>query len=60
MMKDTSVKLNKCCLRHVNTSMEKTLEERLLSRDNVVLYVWYYCCAYVLYVVHVASAMLCA
>jgi len=40
--------------------MDKTLKERLLGRDNVVLDEWYYCCAYVVYVVHVASVMLCA
>ena len=38
----------------------ETLETRLLGRDSVVLDVWYYCCAYVVYVVHVASVMLCA
>jgi len=36
--------------------MDKTLEARFLGRDNVVLDVWYYCCAYV---VNVASVMLC-
>jgi len=38
----------------------ETLEARLHGRDNVVLDVWYYCCAYVVYVVHVAFVMLCA
>jgi len=33
--------------------MDKTLEARLLGRDNVVLDVWYYCCAYV-------ASMMCA
>ena len=40
--------------------MDKALEENLLGRDSVVLEVWYYCCAYVVYVIHVASVMLCA
>jgi len=31
--------------------MDKTLEARLLGRDNMVLDVWYYYCAYVVYVV---------
>jgi len=39
--------------------MDKTLEERFLGKDNAVLDVWHYCCAYVLYVVHVSS-MMCA
>ena len=38
--------------------MDKTLEARLVGRDSVVLDVCYYCCAYVVYVVHVASVML--
>ena len=40
--------------------MDKTLEARLLGRDSVVLDVWYHYCSYVVYVVHVASVMLCA
>ena len=39
--------------------MDKALEERLFGRDIAVLDIWYYCCAYVVYVVHVASVMLC-
>ena len=39
--------------------MNKTLEARFLGRDSVVLDVWYYYCAYVVYVVHVSSVMLC-
>ena len=31
----------------------------LLGRDSVVLNLWYYCCAYVVYVVHVSFVMLC-
>jgi len=38
----------------------ETLETRLLGRDSVVLDVWYYCCVYVVYVVHVAFMMFCA
>ena len=38
----------------------ETLEEIFLGRDNVVLDVGYYYCAYVVYVVHVSSLMLCA
>ena len=38
----------------------ETLEARLLGRDNVGLDVWCYCCAYLVYVVHVASVMLLA
>jgi len=38
----------------------ETLKAGLLGRDCVVLDVWYYCCAYVVFVVHVASVMLCA
>ena len=52
--RDTIAKLKQCGLRHVGTSMDKTLEERFLAEDNVVLDVWYYCCA------HVAYVMLCA
>jgi len=33
------------------------MEARFLGRDSVVLDVWYYCCAYVVYVVHVPSMM---
>ena len=39
--------------------MNKTLEARFLGKESVVLDVWYYCGAYVVYVVHVAS-MMCA
>jgi len=39
--------------------MDKTLEARFLGRDSVVLDVWYYCCAYVVYVVPIAFMMLC-
>ena len=39
--------------------MLKTLEARFLGKDSVVLDVWYYSCAYVIYVVHVAY-MICA
>ena len=38
--------------------MDKTLEVRFLGKYSVVLDVWYCCCAYVVYVVHVASMML--
>lgn len=38
----------------------ETLEARLLGRDSTVLDVWYYCCAYVVYVLNVAFVMLCA
>jgi len=37
----------------------ETLEARLLGRGSVVLDVWYDCCAYVVYVVHVTYVMLC-
>jgi len=37
--------------------MDKTLEEIFLGRGSVLLDVRYYCCAYVIYVVHVASVM---
>jgi len=40
--------------------MDKTLEASLLGRGSVVLDVCYYYCAYVVYVIHVASVMLCA
>jgi len=40
--------------------MDKILEGRLLFRDNVFLDVWYYCCAYGIYLVQVAYVMLCA
>ena len=40
--------------------MDKILEARLLGRGNVVLDVWYYCCAHVVYVLHVAYVMMCA
>jgi len=46
--------------RHVGTSIDKTLGARFLGRDSVLLDVRYYCCAYVVYVVHVVSMMLCA
>jgi len=59
MLRDTSVKRNQCGLWHAGTSVDKTLEARLLGRDSVVLDVWYYCCANVVYVVHVACVMLC-
>lgn len=39
--------------------MDKALEAKFLGRDSVVLDMWYYDCAYVIYVVHVASVMLC-
>jgi len=38
----------------------ETLEARFLRRDNVFLDMQYYYCAYVVYVVHGASVMLCA
>ena len=38
----------------------ETREPRLLGRDSVVLDVWYYCYAYIVYVVHFTSTMLCA
>ena len=58
MLKDTLEKLRQCGFQHASTRKGKTLEARLLGRDSVVLVVWYYCCAYVVYVVHVASVML--
>jgi len=39
--------------------MDEILQARFLGKNNVVLDVRYYCCAYVVYVVHVAS-MMCA
>ena len=38
--------------------MDKTLEARFLGRGSVVSNVWYYYCAYVIHVVHVASVMI--
>jgi len=38
----------------------ETLEARFLGRDKLVFEMWYYCCAYIVYIVHVASVMLCA
>jgi len=35
----------------------ETLEARLLGRDSVVLDVWYYCCACIVYFLHVAFVM---
>lgn len=40
--------------------MGKALEAKFLGKSSMVLDVWYYCCAYVLYVVHDSSMMLCA
>jgi len=57
---DTSAKWKHCGLQHVGPSMDKTLEATLLGRGSVVLDVWYYCCAYVVYIVHVRSVILCA
>ena len=59
MLKDTSAKLKQCGLRHARISMYEILEARFLGKDSVVLDVWYYCCAYDVYVVHVSS-MMCA
>jgi len=39
--------------------MDKILEAKLLGKDSVVLDVWYYYCAYVVYVVPVAYVLLC-
>jgi len=39
---------------------DKTLEARFLGKDSMVFKVWYYCCAHVVYVVHVVSMILCA
>lgn len=39
--------------------MHKTQEASFLSRGGVVLDVWYYCYAYIVYVVHVSFMMLC-
>ena len=60
IFRDTSTKWKQCGPRHVGKSMDKTLEARLLGRDSVVLDVTYYCCAYVVYVVHFTIVMLCA
>ena len=38
--------------------MNKTLEARFLGKDSMVSDVWYYCCAYFLYVVHVETMMI--
>lgn len=38
--------------------MDKTLESRFLGRGSVVSDMWYYCCAYVVHVVHVSSVMI--
>jgi len=59
ILRDTSAKCKQCCLQHARISMDEIPEARFLGKDNVVLYVWYYCYAYVVYVVHVAS-MMCA
>ena len=59
-MKDASTECKKYGLWHVRISMDKTLEARLICRDSVVLDVQCYCGAYLLYVVRVASLMLCA
>jgi len=40
--------------------MDKTLGERFLGRDSALLDVRYYCCPYVVYVVHAAYMMSCA
>ena len=40
--------------------MDEMPEARFLSKDNMVFDVWYYCYSYVVYVVHVASMILCA
>jgi len=40
--------------------MDKTLEASFFGRDNLFLVVRYYCFAYVVYVVHVASVILSA
>ena len=37
--------------------MDEILEARFLGKDNVVLDVRYYYCAYIVYVAHVASMM---
>jgi len=39
---------------------ERHWKQGFLVRDIVVLDVWYYCCAYILYVLHVSFVMLCA
>ena len=48
-------------MRHAKISMDggETLEARFFGRGSVVLDAWYYCCAYVVYVVHVVFVMLC-
>ena len=46
-------------MRHARISMDEIPKVSFLGKDSVVLDVWYYCCAYVVYVVHVAS-MMCA
>ena len=43
ILRDTSVKWKPCGLQHAGTSMNKTLESRLLGRDNVVLDVSHDC-----------------
>ena len=47
-------------MTRISMDDREALESRLLGRDSVVLDVWYYYCAYVVYVVHVAFMMLCA
>lgn len=59
-LKDTSTEWKRHGPRHAKTSMDKTLEAGSLGGVNVVLDVWYYYCAYVVYVVQVAFLMLCA
>ena len=46
----------------LGTSMDKTQQERFLSRDNVLFSVRYYCCEYVVYIVYVVhgAPMMCA
>lgn len=55
MLKDTPSEWNKHGMWHSKISMDKTLEAGLLGRDNVVLHVWYYFCAYIVYV----ASMMC-
>jgi len=38
--------------------MNKTLDARFLGKDIVVLDMWYYFCAYFVYVLHVAFVMI--
>ena len=38
--------------------MDKMVEARLLGGGSVVSDVWYYCCAYVIHVVHVSFVMI--